>query len=336
MVSISVIVPVYKVESYIEKCIYSLLAQTFNDFEIILVDDCSPDRSIELAKQILESQSQIPYQIISKEKNEGLSAARNTAIKNSNGKYLLFVDSDDWIEKKTLQKLFETVVSTEAGIVVFRIQEVYDDGITESKVIKSLPPGVMTGKQALVKLFIDEFQAHICKILFAKSLFDTIKFPVGVVYEDMLTLPYLLIKEEKVCFIDDIFYNYLQRPGSITRSYDPEIIKVCDRLHTMETDLKPLLNEDQRRFLVLYVYMSYLVLCHHAATLSPNYDKAKELLSVCRRNIKTIELINLLKIKSLRAMFQPFFLKFSTYNFFKKYNNRFHRLNDPLKPAEAI
>src|SRR5690554_3790562 len=111
MIDISVIVPVYKVELYIEKCIYSLLSQTFNNFEIILVDDRSPDRSIDLAKKILENQSRIPYQIISKEKNEGLSAARNTAIKNSNGKYLLFVDSDDWIEKETLQKLFESAIS---------------------------------------------------------------------------------------------------------------------------------------------------------------------------------------------------------------------------------
>lgn len=336
MVSVSIIVPVYKVEIYIEKCIHSLLSQTFNDFEIILVDDRSPDRSIEIAKEMLENQSRIPYQIISKEKNEGLSAARNTGIENANGKFLLFVDSDDWIEKETVKKLFESVTANDAGMVVFRIRQVYNDNTTPEKVMKSLPPGILTGKEALAKLFTGEFEAHICKILFTKSLFDSTKFPVGVVYEDMLTLPYLLVKEEKVCFINDIFYNYLQRPGSITRSYDPEIIKVCQRLHAMEADLKPLLNEVQKKLLMWYIYMSYLVLSHHASTLSPNYEKAKELLRACNKNIRIVELFKLLKGRTLRSMFQPFFLKFSTYNFFKKYNERYRRLNDPLKPAEVV
>lgn len=335
MVNISVIVPVYKVEIYIEKCIHSLLAQTFNNFEIILIDDQSPDRSIHLAEEILKNQTRVHYKIISKGKNEGLSAARNTGIENSDGEYLLFIDSDDWIEKETLQKLFESAISTEAGMVVFGIREVYND-TTKFEVIKGLPAGVLSGKQALIKLFNDEFPAHICKILFSKSLFDTTRFPVGVVYEDMLTLPYLLVKEKRVCFIDDILYNYLQRPGSITRSYDPGIVKVCDKLREMEIDLKLLLDENQKIYSTLYVYTSYLILCHHSSTLSPNYKKAKELLLTCRKNIKTIHLFSLLKERTLRSMFQFFLLKVSPYSFFKKYNSRFRRLNHTIKPIKAI
>lgn len=336
MVNISVIVPVYKVEIYIEKCIQSLLAQTYSDFEIILIDDCSPDRSIQLAKEILENQARITYKIISKEKNEGLSAARNTGIEAANGKYLLFVDSDDWIEKETLQKLFETTISTGAGMVVFRIREVYNNDTTKSRVIKSLPAEVLTGKQALMKLFTDKFEAHICKILLSKSLFDTVRFPIGVIYEDMLILPYLLVREKKVCFIEDIFYNYLQRPGSITRSYDPGIVKVCEKLHSMETDLKPLLDENQKKLLTWYIYLSYIILCHHSATLSPDYKKAKELLLACRKNMKIIELLKLSQEKTLRSLFQFFLLQVSPYSFFKKYNSRFHRSNNILKPVEAL
>lgn len=319
---ISVIIPVYNVETYIKKCINSVLDQTYNDFEIILIDDFSPDRSIELAKDILENQSRIPYKIISKEKNEGLSAARNTGIENSNGKYLLFIDSDDWIEKETVQKLSETLKATEAGMIVFRIREVYDDD-TNSNILGSLPPGILTGKQALIKLFKDEFPAHICKILFSKSLFDTIQFPVGVVYEDMLTLPYLLVKEQRVCFIDDVFYNYVQRSGSITRSYNPDIIKVCYKLNKMKTDLNPFLNKSQGTLLIKYVHTSSLILCHHASTLSPNYEEAKELLLAGRENIRTFELLKQTKKSSIRSMFQPFLLKISPYMFFKKYNSRF-------------
>lgn len=319
---ISVIIPVYNVETYIRKCINSVLNQTYKDYEIIIIDDHSPDRSTEFAKEILENQSSIPYKIISKEKNEGLSAARNTGIENSNGKYLLFIDSDDWIEEETLQKLFEALNATKAAMVAFRMRQVYDDG-THSNVIESLPSGVLTGKQTLVKLLTGEYPAYICKILFSKSLFDTIRFPVGVVYEDMLTLPYLLVNDEKVCFIDDILYNYLQRPGSITNSYNPDIVKVCYKLNQMKIDLKPFLDKNQETFLIRYIHTSSLILCHHASTLSPSYEKAKELLLASRKNLKTSEIFKQMKERPIRSMFQSFLLKISIYMFYIKYNSRF-------------
>jgi glycosyltransferase involved in cell wall biosynthesis len=320
MPRISVIIPVYNVETYIEKCINSVLNQTFEDFELILVDDRSPDRSVELAKELLKGQSRIPYRIISKEINEGLSAARNTGIENANGSYLLFIDSDDWIEKETLQKLSESVVSTEAEMVICRVRQIYDDGITDAEVLKSLPSGVLTGKQTLTNLFKGEFHAHIWKILFAKSLFHTTRFPVGTVYEDMLTLPYLLVNEIKVCFIDDVLYNYLQRLGSITKSYNPDIIKVCNKLQIMESDFKYLLDNQQKVFFVRYVYLGYLTLVEHASILSPSYAQAEEVLLACKKSIKTIELFKQLMRKPGRSMLLLLLLKASPYKFFKRYN----------------
>lgn len=317
---ISVIVPVYKVENYIEKCIHSLLAQTFNDFEIILVDDRSPDQSIHMAKAVLESQSRIPYKIITKETNVGLSAARNTGIEHSDGEYLLFVDSDDWIEKDMLQRMFESVISTKAGIIVCRVRQVYDDGVTNSELLNSLPAGTLPGRQALIKLFKGEFYSHIWKILFLKSSFDTTKFPNGTVYEDMLTLPYLLIMEERVSFIDDILYNYLQRSGSITKSYNPEIIKVVAELEKMEVFFESLLTKDERRACMRFIYLAYLVLVEHAAILSPNYKKAEEILASCRKNIKIWELGKQFIIKPSRSMLTLFLLKLSPTLFYKKFN----------------
>jgi glycosyltransferase involved in cell wall biosynthesis len=318
MVSISVIVPIYKVELYVEKCIHSLLAQTFNNFEIILIDDCSPDQSIHLAKNILESQSRITYRVICKEVNEGLSAARNTGIENSNGKYLFFIDSDDWIEKETLQKLYESAVSTESGMVICRVRQVYDDNITSPYILKSLPAGTLNGKLALIKLFNGEFFAHIWKILFIKSRFDTIRFPKGIVYEDMLTLPYLLINEEKVCFIDDILCNYLQRTGSITKSYNHNIMTVFHKVCRMENDLEPLLNNSQKIFLIRYTYLLYLTLCHHVSSLSPSYEKAEEVLLACRKNIKITDLFDQLKQQPSRSMLAVLLLKISPYRYFKR------------------
>ncbi len=320
MPRISVIIPVYNVEIYIEKCIHSVLNQTFEDFEIVLVDDCSPDRSIELAKELLEGQSQIPYQIISKEKNEGLSAARNTGIENSNGHYLLFIDSDDWIEKETLQKLYESISITKAAIVICRVRQVYDDDIKNSEVLKSLPAGILTGKQTLTNLFKGDINAHIWKILFSKSLFNTTRFPVGVVYEDMLTLPYLLVNESKVSFIDDVLYNYLQRRGSITKSYNPDIINVCNKLQEMEIDLKYLLDNRQKSYFIRYIYLGYLTLVEHASILSPSYDKAVDVLLACKKNTKTVEIFKQLMRKPGRSMLLLLLLKISPYKFFKRYN----------------
>lgn len=320
MLQISVIIPIYKVEPYIEKCITSILDQTYKDFEIILVDDHSPDRSIELAKELLKNQSRIPYKIISKEKNGGLSAARNAGIENSSGIFLLFIDSDDWIETEMLQKLFEAINNSKAEMAICRVRQVYENNLTNSEVLKSLPSGIISGKQALTNLFRGEFHAHIWKVLFSKSLFDTIRFPEGIVYEDMLTLPYLLKGDIKVCFIDDVLYNYLQRTGSITKSYNPDIIKVCNKLQMMQNDFNNLLDNRQKMFFIRYIYLGYLTLVEHASILSPSYAQAEEVLLACKKSIKTTELFEQLMRKPGRSMLLLLLLKASPYRFFKRYN----------------
>ena len=103
-IKVSIIIPVYKVEDYIEKCIYSVINQTYCNIECILVDDCSPDKSIEKVKEIISNYSgNIKFKIITHEKNKGLSAARNTGIKESTGDYIYFMDSDDYIISECIE-----------------------------------------------------------------------------------------------------------------------------------------------------------------------------------------------------------------------------------------
>lgn len=318
MPKLSVIIPAYNVEKYIERCINSILNQTYRDFEIIFIDDNSLDRTNDIGKEILESQTLIPYKIISKGENEGISSARNTGIETAIGDYVLFIDSDDWVDKQMLQSLINSATSVKAEIVVSRVRQVYESSDT-AEVLKSVSPGILSGEQAVLELFKGKFHAHICKMLFAKSLFQNIRFPVGVVYEDMLMVPYIFVAANKVCFIDDVMYNYLQRLGSITKSFNPNIIKVCARLVEMERDFEYLRSEDKQRSLMRYIYLGYLILVEQAAILSPSYEKAEFILSTCKKSIKTTEIYNQLKIRLSKSMLLLLLLKVSPKLFYKRY-----------------
>lgn len=318
MPKVSVIIPIYQVEKYIEKCIKSILNQTYKDFELILVDDRSPDGSIIIAIDLLKAQRKIPYQVISKQNNEGLSAARNSGIDAAKGDFLLFIDSDDWIEHKMLERMIDSAISQKVEMVMCRARQVYE-ATANVDFLNSMKPGILSGKQALLGLFDGKYHAHIWKILFARSLFDEIRFPEGVIYEDMLTLPYLLIKAKKVRFIDNVFYNYLQRHTSITKSFDPEIIKVPHQINMMESKLSPLLDKNQMVSFKRYIYSAYLILVEHASFLSPNYEHAKAVLMYCKKEIKTITLINQFTKRPSRSSLLLLLLKISPKLFYRKY-----------------
>ncbi len=122
MCEISIIVPVYKVEPYLRKCVDSILAQTFTDFEVILVDDGSPDNSGKICDEYASKDSRV--RVIHKE-NGGLSSARNAGIDVARGKYLGFVDSDDYIEKDMYELLYDNIVKEQADLSICGIYDIY-------------------------------------------------------------------------------------------------------------------------------------------------------------------------------------------------------------------
>jgi glycosyltransferase involved in cell wall biosynthesis len=317
MPKISVIIPAYNVEKHIEKCINSVLNQSYRDFEIIFIDDKSLDRTKEIAVELLKSQTQISFKTILKERNEGISSARNTGIENASGKYVLFIDSDDWIDKEMLQVLIDSATSANAEIVVSRVREVHESN-HKSRILKSANPGVISGAQAVLELFSGTLHAHICKMLFSRSLFVNIRFPVGIVYEDMLIVPYILARAKKVCFIDDVMYNYLQRLGSITKSFNPNIIKVCNELRKMKDDFSYLRGKG-RQASMRYIYLNYLILVEQAAILSPNYEMAELVLLTCRNDIKTPIIYKQFTYKPSGSMLLLLLLKISPKLFYKRY-----------------
>lgn len=207
---ISIIVPVYKVESYIRKCLDSIVGQTYQNLQIILVDDGSPDNCGKICDEYAARDSRI--EVIHQE-NGGVSAARNAGLRLATGDYIGWVDSDDWIEPDMYEYLLENALKYQADIVVCSRVEHYRDK-TLFKGWRNLE--VLNTEEALELLLKnDVLQNYLCDKLWRRELFENIVFPVGKTFEDIAVMHRLFIKAGCVVCLPEAKYNYLQRFGSI-------------------------------------------------------------------------------------------------------------------------
>ena len=228
MALISVIVPVYKVEKYIHRCIDSILAQTFTDFELILVDDGSPDNCGAICDEYAAKDPRIH---VIHQQNGGLSAARNAGIdwafENSNSEWLIFIDSDDWVEPEMFSLLLSAANSTESEIARCILSEC--DILSNTAI-----PDMIVQNPA--DAYIEKrFTMSACAKLFHKYLFSNIRFPVGRVYEDAFTTYKLFFQTKQIVTVDKLMYHIEQNMDSITRS--PWTPKRLDELDAYEVQL---------------------------------------------------------------------------------------------------
>lgn len=212
---ISIICPVYKAEKYLHKCIESIIAQTFTDWELILVDDGSPDSSGELCEKYAIQDSRI--RTIHKQ-NEGVSVARQTGLDAAHGEYVIHVDSDDWVEPNMLEELYKKAKQDDADIVICD----YFNNIETKQTICRQCPSSLEPQQVLIELF-QQLHGSCCNKLARRACYKQygIQFPCGINYcEDLLTWVQFLSHEEvKVAYLNKAFYHYCDNPESITRSY---------------------------------------------------------------------------------------------------------------------
>lgn len=211
---ISVIVPVYKVEEYLERCIDSIRLQTLKKIEIILVDDGSPDNCPQLCDQFAEMDERI--KVIHKA-NGGLSDARNAGIAIANGKYISFIDSDDWIEKRMYEELCYVAEKFDAEIAESSFRYVYPDRIKE-ELYNTGTCVVLDNIEALKEeMKWRYFKSVAWNKIYRKELFDSgIRYPKGKYHEDEFTTYRLLYAAKKLVYLDRVMYNYVQREDSIT------------------------------------------------------------------------------------------------------------------------
>ena len=223
---ISVIVPVYKVEAFLPKCVDSIRGQTYDDLEIILVDDGSPDGCGAMCDAFAAEDPRI--KVIHKP-NGGLSDARNAGIGIASGEYLGFVDSDDWIEPEMYESLMEMALREDLKLVCGGRYDVYegagrDVGLCPDKT------EVISGEDLAKRIFVwDGIDSAAWDKLYHRSLFREIRYPVGKICEDLPTTYRIGLDAGRVGMVAKPFYNYFHRAGSITTA------KMSDaRLHVLE------------------------------------------------------------------------------------------------------
>lgn len=224
---ISVIVPVYNVEAFVERSLKSILNQTYKNLEIIIINDGSTDKSFEICKKVAERDARI---VLLEQINQGLSAARNTGISNAKGEYYMFVDSDDWLSENIIEFLLSEVIKFNVKLAMCGYQKMKQQEIEKVEVLKNSE--TINSDAAIERMLLGEWWSAWAK-LFHKSIFEKLRFPHGRTIEDYAILVQILEQCPKVSYNSAQLYFYYTREDSITtkplneRNFD-EILNSVD------------------------------------------------------------------------------------------------------------
>lgn len=218
--TVSVIIPVYNVEQYIAICLDSILHQTYSNIQIIIVDDGSTDRSPMIADEYASKDERIT--VIHK-KNGGLSDARNVGIDRSTGDYIMFLDSDDYVDHRFIEASLENIKNYDADIACFRFTYVDDTSeIKLSSVSSSQDFQVYSNIEGIKDIFTlgGTLKVNAWNKIYRRQLFfdNNIKYPIGRLYEDNLTTYRLMFFAKKIIYFNESLLSYRQRQGSIMKN----------------------------------------------------------------------------------------------------------------------
>lgn len=220
---VSIIVPVYNAERYLRKCIESLLDQTYTNIEILLIDDGSTDNSLGICQEYMKINPRV--EVFSQE-NQGQGVARNRGLQESRGEYIMFVDSDDWLETKALQTMYDSLQEKEADIAIaslYRTQmdkedvaSIYDENIQGNLLIKGKNKG-----------YVFEISSYPCAKLYKASLFiESGFFFPNHYFEDVAAIPILFVYADRISYVNRPLYYYRNHAGSTVN----HIYRLNDRI----------------------------------------------------------------------------------------------------------
>lgn len=227
---ISVIVPIYNVENYLERCLKSIQCQTYQNLEVLLIDDGSSDRSAQIAKRYCEKDRRFFYHY---KKNGGLSSARNLGLNMCTGGIISFIDSDDYVKKDMMEKLYKSMKRCNSKMALCNFQYIYEEAakLPETKI--SVSDGTIT-YQEFWDFYYEGCQAP-CVVawnkLYHRSLFEDIRFPEGKVNEDEFVIYDLMKQVDNISFVQELLYFYVQRTTSIMGSKNP--VKMLDGIEAL-------------------------------------------------------------------------------------------------------
>lgn len=211
---ISVIIPVYGVEKYIERCARSVLSQTHENVEYIFVNDSTKDYSMTILNNVLKDYPNKNVVTISKEMNEGLPQARKTGFLASHGDYIIHFDSDDWVEADCLEKMHNCAITNKADIVIANYFENYPD-----REVKKTCPSIGSSLEGIDLMLRAKLHSGIWNKLIKRDLYKGVLFPKANMHEDLVTMVQLFSNAKSFYCMDDAFYHYnLTNSGSLTNN----------------------------------------------------------------------------------------------------------------------
>ncbi|RRT93466.1 glycosyltransferase family 2 protein [Empedobacter falsenii] len=218
---VSILIPVYGVEKYISKCLDSVVNQTYKNIEVLFINDCTEDNSINIVEQYINSKNKNfdKITIIHNQTNIGLAATRNVGLKNATGDFIFHLDSDDYLELDAIESLITLQLQENADIVFSNLRFVYSN---ESTVVKKLK-FISDKDEYLTNILFRSTGLNVVGNLYRKDLFEDVKFVEGLNFgEDYVTLPKLVFSSNKITFLEKPIYNYIKLN---TNSYTSNINK---------------------------------------------------------------------------------------------------------------
>lgn len=248
----SIIVAAYNVEEYIQRCINSIIKQSYSNLEVIIVNDGSTDQTLSVIESIKDKRI-----IIIDQKNGGIVKARKAGFDIATGEYILFCDGDDWLENDAIEKLYTQVLVDSPDIICFHCYRTFDSYKEEMKIYQS---EVVYIKPPLKSLFLNYLLPSVCTKLIRRDfiLSHNFEFPPGISYaDDLAIIATLFIHHPKVTYLDEYLYNYYQRPDSITKKVSKNLLEI----DTVTNYIAECLKESQQ-FEIYKEEFEYLIFIH--------------------------------------------------------------------------
>jgi glycosyltransferase involved in cell wall biosynthesis len=287
MTTISIVMPVWGAERFIEASVQSVLDQTFDDLELILVDDRSPDRSLALAQDLVRRRGDRRVKFIARDINGGVSAARNTGLDHATGEFVAFIDNDDRYAPEFLRQLVgEAQSDPKIDIVAARPTRVMLDG----RLLKPAPvqgwPTTVTGREAARLSLQDRISCFPWDKLYRRKLFDRLRFPEGILFEDMVITTLLCLSADKVRLVPETSYLYYTRADSQTWKDLPPTIDLQRALAFLYSGMGGVASDhDMTMALLRRKFLMTLHLAARALLLHRGGSQAADTVAYCRQQI---------------------------------------------------
>lgn len=308
MKKVSIIVPVYNVELYLEKCLQSLVNQTLQDIEILVVNDGSKDNSQQIIDQF---QAKYPEKIFPFQKeNGGLSDARNFGLDRANGEFIGFVDSDDYVGETMFEEMYDLAKKHEAEMVICNLQKVDEHGNITQKLtqIPNMPEKIVLKEHFSV---FSDLSYFACNKIFDRKLFENQIFKKGVHFEDIQLIPQLLLQCKMIAQTQNYHYQYFERVDSITKTHTEKGLDMLKAVEDVELAFEKSEYKNHQKelknFQILegvYSFLAYLAFVKDDNTYYKMSRELKEFIQ--KREISLLEILTYKRFNKNYLVSLPF------------------------------